>query len=90
MKLYELKQIIKEVIYKELNEVISNTTCTLDDLHEKIEEICKKRFMSAEYEIRQNDSKNMVLVDLNYGKYQSNETIRIKADHQRRNLQRTK
>ena len=73
MKLYELKQIIKEEIYKELNEVIFNTTCTLDDLHEKIEEICKKRFRSAEYEIRQNDSKNMVLVDLNYGKYQSND-----------------
>lgn len=73
MKLYELKRIIKEEIYKELNEVIFNTTCTLDDLHKKIEEICKTKLGSIEYKIRQNDSKNMVLVELDYGKYQSND-----------------
>jgi hypothetical protein len=85
MKLRELKQIIKEEIYKELNEnIFSNaldrvTTCTLDDLYKKIEKICKSR-SAIKCEIEKDDSQNKVEVKLDNRKYQSNDLISIPRD----------
>jgi len=95
MKLYELKQIIKEEIYKELNEGIFSTTCTLDDLHKKIEEICRKqlRFTKTEsgpwtsiYKLEKNDSENKIQVEVNYGNYRSNDLIFIQSGQNDENI----
>jgi len=92
MKLYELKQIIKEEIYKELNEGIFSTikdkiiTCTLDDLQEKIEEICKNQFGSIKYELEKDVSKKKIEVEVNYGNYTSNDLTFIQSGQTDENI----
>lgn len=86
MKLYELKQIIKEKIYEELNEGRFSTTCTLDDLYRKIEEICKKQSRSTKYELEKDDSTNKVEVKLDYGKYQSSDLTFIQSGQTDKNV----
>jgi len=86
MKLYELKQIIKEEIYKELNEGIFSTTCTLDDLEKEIEEICKEKFKYSKYEVEKDDSENRIQVKVNYESYQSNNLTFIQRGQNDENI----